>query len=545
MNHGGIVLKSNRNVYLMLLLVLTLILSACTSKTTDTGKTPEPSNTENEEKPKAEVDPFDHSEKYTITGMTFRFGDPPPAKSPGLDLINEKFNVEYKPEIIPQGDYAEKSSAIVASGSMPDLIGFTANDFRFYQWAGEGAFLPLDDYLDHYETLGGIPKHIYDAFKVNGKIYGIPRYSQPFPLTPIIRKDWLDNLGLQVPTNYDELKEVAIAFTKDDPDKNGKKDTYGLAVGENINPNFNLGAYWDFNSWYHQNNDGDYIPGIISEGRKDLVSFFADLYKEGAMTKDFAVLNWEDTNGEFYSGKAGIFVGGVSGMSEAYLEGLLAIDPEAELVALPPFKAPDGSIGFTMGSGNSGILALNAKLADDEGKIYRALEMVDYGKKFFPRDQRNPQNEDFDWMWGKEGVGYNMENNSPVRVPTFSSDGLAPSTYFLDNREHVPADATLRYADDYSLDAMKNLVNSLQDMFESNKMFVNLVNGVISKTDQEKGTDLMQFLMNEQAKMIAGQRPVSDWDKLVDEYLKRGGEAIIKEMNEGIKAKGYTERDWQ
>lgn len=530
----------------MFLLALTLILSACTSKTNNASENEKKPDSPSKDVPeKGEIDPFNHTEKYTISGMTFRFGDPPPSKSPGLDLINEKFNVDYKPEIIPQGDYAEKSSAIVASGSMPDLIGFTAGDPRFYQWAAEGAFLPLDDYLKHYETLGGIPEHIYDAFKVDGKIYGIPRYSQEYPLTPIIRKDWLDNLGLEIPTSYEELKEIAIAFTNDDPDKNGKKDTYGLAVGENINPNFNMGTYWDFSAWYHQNSDGDFIPGIISDGRKDLIQFFADLYGEGAMTKDFAVLNWQDTNAEFYSGKAGIFIGGVSGMSEPYLQGLLDIDPEAELVAIPPFEAPDGSKGYTMGSGNSGILALNAKMADDEGKIFRALEMVDFGKKFFPSDQRNPQNADFDWMWGKEGTGYNMEDGSPVRVPEFSSDGLAPSTYFLDNREHVPADAKLRYADDYALEPMKELVDSLQEMFEANKLYVNPNNGVISKTDQEKGTDLMQFIMNEQAKMIAGQRPITEWDKLVEEYLKRGGDAIIKEINEGIKAKGYTERDWQ
>ncbi|HEY4553281.1 MAG TPA: extracellular solute-binding protein [Bacillaceae bacterium] len=524
-------------ITLMMMLILSLLLAACSPETKKTGS--------EEKGSKKEVDPFDHSEKYEITGMTFRFGDPPPSKSPGLDMINERFNVDFKPEIIPQGDYVEKSSAIVASGSMPDLIGFEPNDARFYQWAAEGAFLPLDDYLKHYDTLGNIPDHIYDAFKVNGKIYGIPRYSQEYPVTPIIRKDWLDNLGLEIPTSYEELKEVAIAFTNDDPDKNGKKDTYGLAIGENINPNFNMGTYWDFSAWYHKNKDGDFIPGIISEGRKELIGFFSDLYSKGAMTKDFAVLNWQDTNAEFYSGKAGIFIGGVAGMSEPYLQGLLDIDPEAELVAIPPFKAPDGSIGFTMGSGYSGIMALNAKLEGNDGEIYRALELVDFGKKFYTREEMTPENKDFDFFWGKEGVGYNMEDGTPVRVPEFSTDGLAPSTYFLDNRGHLPEGQKVRYADDYTLEPMKNLVDSLQDMFESNKLYVNPIHGVVSKTDQEKGTDLMQFLMNEQAKMIAGQRPISDWDKLVDEYLKRGGEAIIKETNEGIKEKGYKEKQWK
>ncbi|MEI4768451.1 extracellular solute-binding protein [Psychrobacillus sp. FJAT-51614] len=540
-------MKKKQLIISFLILFLSFMLVACTSdQTTDDGKKTETEKeTATEPEKNTEIDPFDHAEKYTITGMTFRFGDPPPVTSPGLDMINERFNVDYKPEIIPQGDYIEKSSAIVASGSMPDLVGFPGTDTRFYQWAEEGAFLPLDDYLKHYETLGNIPDYIYNSFKVDGKIYGIPRYSQPYPVTPVIRKDWLDNLGLEVPTNYEELEKVAIAFTKDDPDGNGKADTYGVAIGENINPNFNMGTYWDFNAWYHQNEKGDYIPGVISEGRKDLIQFFANLYKEGAMTKDFAVLDWASTNTEFYSGKAGVFVGGVSGMSEAYFEGLLAANPEAKLVAIPPFEAPDKSKGFTMGSGFSGILALNAKLAEDEGKIYRALEMVDFGKKYYPQDEKNPQNEDFDFYLGKEGIGYNMENGAPVQVPTFSSDGLAPSTYFLDNREQVPTDAKINYADVYKLPELKEMTTSLQAMFESNPLYVDPSYGVLSPTNQEKGTDLMQFLINEQSKMIAGQRPISDWDKLVDEYLAKGGEAIIKEVNEGIKAKGYTDREWK
>ncbi|WP_047983330.1 extracellular solute-binding protein [Ornithinibacillus californiensis] len=534
-------MKFKSLLLLFLIAILSIALIACSEKES-AGENP--SSKDNEGETNTDIDPFDHSEKYSITGMTFRFGDPPPTKSPGLDLINEKFNIEYNPQIIPQGDYVEKSSAIVAGGDMPDLVGFQANDFRFYQWAEQGAFLPLDDFLHHFETLGGIPDHIYDAFKVDGKIYGIPRYSQPYPLTPMVRKDWLDNLGLEMPTNYEELKAVAIAFTNEDPDQNGEDDTYGIAIGENINPNFNMGAYWDASAWYHQNDEGQYIPGIISEGRKELIQFFADLYETGAMTKDFAVLNWADTNAEFYSGKAGIFVGGVAGMSEDYMKGLLEIDPDAEFVSIPPFEAPDGSQGFTMGSGNSGILALNANMADDLGKIYRSLELVDYGKKFFPKDQRNPDNPDFDWMWGLEGTGYNMEDGNPVRVPNFSSDGLAPSTYFLDNREHIPSDSQPRYADDYSLPAMKDLVNSLQDMFESGQLYINPANGVISETEQDKGADLLQFIMNEQAKMIAGQRPVSDWDNLVEEYLQRGGADIINEVNEGINNKDYTDHQW-
>ena len=43
-----------------------------------------------------------------------------------------------------------------------------------------------------------------------------------------IRKDWLETVGMEMPTTWEDLYNVAHAFTYDDPDGNGVKDTYGL-----------------------------------------------------------------------------------------------------------------------------------------------------------------------------------------------------------------------------------------------------------------------------------------------------------------------------
>ena len=46
----------------------------------------------------------------------------------------------------------------------------------------------------------------------------------------LIRKDWLDKLGLQIPVTLDDYYNVMRAFTFDDPDGNGKDDTYGYGA---------------------------------------------------------------------------------------------------------------------------------------------------------------------------------------------------------------------------------------------------------------------------------------------------------------------------
>jgi putative aldouronate transport system substrate-binding protein len=63
--------------------------------------------------------------------------------------------------------------------------------------------------------------------QLDGKIYGLPKYQRYWPLTvtrQFVNKQWLDKLNLKVPTNWDELYNVLVAFKTKDPNGNGKAD---------------------------------------------------------------------------------------------------------------------------------------------------------------------------------------------------------------------------------------------------------------------------------------------------------------------------------
>jgi putative aldouronate transport system substrate-binding protein len=485
------------------------------------------------------------NKKYTITMIDYRYGALPPADGKGIQMINEKFNVDFKPQYVVRSDYLQKLSAVVASGDIPDIIILEAPDANFYKWAKQGAFLPLDEYMDQYESFKLIPDNVRKAVTVNGKIYAIQKYlTETYDLTPMIRTDWLDKLGLKMPTNYDELKQVAIAFTKNDPDGNGKDDTYGLAMAENINPQYAMGAYWDLNAWYHKNEQGQLIPGFISNVRKDHIQWLADLYKEGAITKDFALLNWSQVNTkEFYAGKAGIFIGTPRGMNPTYMQSLVDLNPNAKLAPIPPFKAPDGSSGFTTSPGYYGLVMLNAKLKDDPGKVKRILEMIDYGRKFYPIEQRNPSNKEFDWLNGLENQGYKMENGAVRRE--LEEKGLAPMNYLPDSRMWAPSDDANGYSKEYTVPLLRDVAAQFEEMHKNIKHYVNPINSVFSETRATKDTELSKFLYTEQTKMIFGEKPVSDWDKMVQEWMDKGGAQVIKEVNDALKEAGYSGAQWK
>lgn len=487
--------------------------------------------------------PADNDKKVSISAMKYYYGDVPPADGRGIQMINERFNVDYKINLVPQGTYDEKLQAVLASGTIPDMMTFQSGDLtnRYNKFAKQGAFLALDEYIEQYPSFRRIPKYVLEQFKVDGKLYGIPGYYPKFGFTVILRKDWLDSLKLKVPASYDELKQVALAFTKNDPDKNGKNDTYGLAIGKDINYSIPMGAYWEMDAWYHKDSEGRFIPGIISGARKDMIQWFADLYKEGAMTRDFATLDWAATNKEFYSGKAGIFIGTPRGMSQQYMEGLLQIAPNAQFVQLEPFKAPDGSQGFNAGRGFLGITVISAEAGKDPVKLKRMLDMLDFGRTFYPNDQKNEKNKDFDWLLGNLNEGYDLLNGIGVLKTEAGPQGLAPSVYMIDTTGWPEKDSDVDYPRNYSLPQLVELTENIAKTYAGLKFYKSPNYPVVSDTEIAKGSELKKYLLDEQTKMIAGQRSISDWGKMVDEWKAKGGEQLIQEINAGITIKDPSE----
>ena len=149
-------------------------------------------------------------------------------------------------------------------------------------------------------------KEIYDQYPEtfypltkDGKIYGL---ACPPALTEsqvmIIRQDWLDHLGLQAPTNMDEFEAVIKAFTEDDPDGNGKKDTYGFTyAGDGI---YNTGWVSDpvilfsANSGKHvpgmwqEDENGQLVYGSVCEGNKATLERMAQWHANGWIFQEAA-----------------------------------------------------------------------------------------------------------------------------------------------------------------------------------------------------------------------------------------------------------------
>src|SRR5699024_8047840 len=127
--------------------------------------------------------------------------------------------------------------------------------------------------------------------------------------TRTVRKDWLDNLGMEVPTNLDELYEMAYAFTYDDPDGNGVDDTYGLTASGtwNLQDIFQaFGARLDSSgsgSIAYDPIENCWVDSMLKPEMVDCLTYLNKMYEEGLLDPELFTNSGSNMREKFWAGE--------------------------------------------------------------------------------------------------------------------------------------------------------------------------------------------------------------------------------------------------
>ncbi|MFC6465727.1 extracellular solute-binding protein [Marinilactibacillus sp. GCM10026970] len=125
-------------------------------------------------------------------------------------------------------DWDQKVGPMLSAGDLPDLIVGAGgiNDSQHQQF--KGMFIDFSEHLDQLPNVQQLfenkPEAEALATTLDGEIFGLPKYQRFWPTSAtkqFINQDWLDNLGLEMPTTWDELHEVLLAFKEQDANGNG------------------------------------------------------------------------------------------------------------------------------------------------------------------------------------------------------------------------------------------------------------------------------------------------------------------------------------
>ncbi len=204
----------------------------------------------------------------------------------------KRTNVRLK-SVISQSNSNEKEAfnLMLSSGKLADVIGYVSGT-DLEKLGRDGGLLPLNDLIRQYAShiqyyLDHDRKFANTAYSLDGNIYYVPKnQSLKFAEFWWIRKDWLDKLGLQIPTTVDELHTVLTAFRNQDPNGNGVKDEIPL---------FDRAAYkmpdqylylWDTSTEFYVR-DGKVEFEPMGKNFPTGVKEFAKWYQEGLVDPEF------------------------------------------------------------------------------------------------------------------------------------------------------------------------------------------------------------------------------------------------------------------
>jgi len=166
---------------------------------------------------------------FHITMAVSQVDEIPPQDSEIQLKIQELTNTTLDIQWIPGSAYADKINVMIAADEMPMAMRVTYTP-AIISSIQSGMFWELDPYLDQFPNLSAMNPQHYDNIRVDGKLYGIPQYRDIGRAALIFRKDWLDKLGLSLPTTVEEYYNVSKAMAFDDPDGDGQQNTYGFML---------------------------------------------------------------------------------------------------------------------------------------------------------------------------------------------------------------------------------------------------------------------------------------------------------------------------
>ena len=431
--------------------------------------------------------------------------------NPGIDLV------------IIQPDHSQYYDVLgqtIAGGDWPDVVLLGSTYYASY--AAEGVLWDMTEAYDNSELKERITdQSVIDGLKIDGSLYGISP-SRGNGCITYVKKAWLDNCGLEVPTTYDEYLAMLEAFTTGDPDGNGVDgDTYGVSsaglIGTeapytNYLPEFYQDAYPSF----YKNDEGVWVDGFTEDSMKAALERLKSAYEAGYIDKESLTNATSDCRTKFYEDKFGVFTYWAGTWATNLKINLEANGLDSELVAIPPIEE----------------LGAYTERVAPAWCITEACSNPEGVYKYFIESMLDGGDMQFLWTYGVEGVHWstaaeevcgvtyeegqfhmleNREKEGTVYTKNHIDPMLAVAPLENDPKAEAVAEEAKVSAETFQEHSkMAQLVVSTDEMAEYNGDLTTLKNEVIAKV-------VTQGMSVEDGMAYFDQQGGNDWSqKIVD-----------------------------
>ena len=399
-----------------------------------------------------EVDPatlaFPLAETATISGLTnFPAGsESEPNNRTIFKRLEEKTNVHVEWKAIQSDQWGDKIQLEMSNiKTLPEFI-FNAGfgDTDLLKYAKQGVIINVEDYIDKYmpnlqKVFEQAPEYRAMCTDADGHIWALPWIEQlgyektaiqSIGNMPFINKQWLDFLGLEVPTTVDDFEKTLIAFRDNaaelkkefniDGDiipmsciiNDGDQDPAVLING------FGEGV-GDMDKGRHiaVTDDKKVICSATQEGFKKGLEWLHKLNEEGLIDPEAFTQEWSTYVAKGKSGRYGVcFSWDVANIAQVSMDDLIAGEG---WVPLPALTADTRNITPQNGSFTSGfdrgrcVVTANAK---NPALICAWLDQM-YDPFQSPQNNWGTYGEDDDFdifVLGKNANGEDMLQHAPL-----------------------------------------------------------------------------------------------------------------------------------
>ncbi|MEJ8304333.1 extracellular solute-binding protein [Saccharibacillus sacchari] len=443
--------------------------------------------------------------------------------------LEEKFDIKIKNVKFETETWKEQLGVLLASGDIPDILAVDGTVGDMVQWADQGVIANISadeikQYMPKYTAdIESVDPEAWAAGSYNDKNWGVPKVwsNGATGFLPAYNGQWLTAIGYdQPPKNLEELEDVLTKFTFEDPDGNGKKDTYGMTgrgkdaqtqmfnsifAAYGVNPyQFKLGA------------DGKVEYGATTEEARSALKLLNKWYKAGIIDPEFIT----DGNGEiqtkFISLRTGMFDTGM--WHHLYADGyfgLVAADKGIDLVPGSPLTGPDGN-RYAMANGAlQPPLFFGVQLEKDDAKRQKILELLEY----VATDDTGY----LTTLFGKEGETYDLQDGLPVL-----KDGVNAAEWGLSF--YNPFGGKVSAMEKYHFSPEKIEFRDTYTNIEGLNVLTDLMQSTVMSSKAQYEAILTTLQAQYYIKAITGEADTyKDFDDFKAQWINSGGQAELDE----------------
>lgn len=461
--------------------------------------------------------PAAERQKISIMSLTFN-GSPVDKANPLVQALEEHTNYDIEWTWVLDADYNDKINTMIAGQTLPDITLLKSIDAAAVQNCRSGAFWDITDHLGSYEYLSQMNDVVAENISIDGRIYGIPRTRTLMRNGIVYRQDWLDKLGLKPASSLEEFREILRAFTFDDPDGNGQNDTWGL-VSTKASTGFDSVALWFGapNGW-GEDESGSLMPAFLTNEYYDSMLWLKDLYDEGILNEDFAILENSGTKDAFKAQQTGIYISNSDEANSWYTyfedQGI-----DANMTVTAQFDTPAGKV-VAPTDGFAGILAVSKSSVKTEEELARCLTFLDRCNDEYAQNL---------FTYGLEGPDYTKNADGTITKTASTIPSLGDHDGFNQIMTNV-IDLTYKVKPATELAAQV-----LETQAENMAYMVSNPGKALLRTSEtynSVGSQLDQMISDARIQFIVGELDEAGWNSVINSWKQQGGEQVIKEVND-------------